>query len=119
MDELFDIAASPPIQDAQLMEHHRSSKKFVGFMVGLTLLLVFSSGYLVQVFKENNPFAVRPTDTALESQEVYGELIQTDIRGLDGTGVRVCIVDSGIDTCLLYTSPSPRDSDTSRMPSSA
>tara|TARA_B100000925_G_scaffold85280_1_gene61026 strand:- start:290 stop:1429 length:1140 start_codon:yes stop_codon:yes gene_type:complete len=98
MDELLDIAASPPIQDAQLMEHHRSSKKFVGFMVGLTLLLVFSSGYLVQVFKENNPFAVRPTDTALESQEVYGELIQTDIRGLDGTGVRVCIVDSGIDT---------------------
>ena len=98
MDELLDIAASPPIQDAQLMEHHRSSKKFVGFMVGLTLLLVFSSGYLVQVFKENNPFTVRPTDTALESQEVYGELIQTDIRGLDGTGVRVCIVDSGIDT---------------------
>ena len=24
-----------------------------------------------------------------------------------------------LDTCLLYTSPSPRDSDTSRMPSSA
>ena len=35
---------------------------------------------------------------ALEAQEVYGELIQTNIKGLDGTGVRVCIVDSGIDT---------------------
>ena len=25
----------------------------------------------------------------------------------------------GVDTCLLYTSPSPRDLSTSRMPSSA
>ena len=28
-------------------------------------------------------------------------------------------VNSTVNTCLLYTSPSPRDSDTSRMPSSA
>ena len=27
--------------------------------------------------------------------------------------------DGSIDTCLLYTSPSPRDLSTSRMPSSA
>ena len=67
-------------------------------MVGLTVLLVFSSGYLIEVFKDNNPFAIRPTAGALEAQEVYGELIQTNIKGLDGTGVRVCIVDSGIDT---------------------
>ena len=26
---------------------------------------------------------------------------------------------TGLSTCLLYTSPSPRDSDSSRMPSSA
>ena len=31
----------------------------------------------------------------------------------DGNG------DMGIDTCLLYTSPSPRDAHESRMPSSA
>ena len=98
MDELLDIGVQPPIQDAHLLTHTHTSKRFVGFMVGLTFLLVFSSGYLIEIFKENNPFAIRPTEGALESQEVYGELIQSGIKGLDGTGVRVCIVDSGIDT---------------------
>ena len=98
MDELLDIGIQPPIQDAHLLTHKHTSKRFVGFMVGLTVLLVFSSGYLIEIFKENNPFAIRPTEGALESQEVYGELIQSGIKGLDGTGVRVCIVDSGIDT---------------------
>lgn len=98
MDELLDIGVQPPIQDADLLTYTHTSKRFVGFMVGLTVLLVFSSGYLIEIFKENNPFAIRPTEGALESQEVYGELIQSDIKGLDGTGVRVCIVDSGIDT---------------------
>ena len=98
MDELLDIGVQPPIQDAHLLTHTHTYKRFVGFMVGLTVLLVFSSGYLIEIFKENNPFAIRPTEGALESQEVYGELIQSGIKGLDGTGVRVCIVDSGIDT---------------------
>ena len=98
MDELLDIGVQPPIQDAHLLTYTHTSKRFVGFMVGLTVLLVFSSGYLIEIFKENNPFAIRPTEGALESQEVYAELIQSDINGLDGTGVRVCIVDSGIDT---------------------
>lgn len=98
MDELSDIGVQPPIQDAHLLTYTHTSKRFVGFMVGLTVLLVFSSGYLIEIFKENNPFAIRPTEGALESQEVYAELIQSDIKGLDGTGVRVCIVDSGIDT---------------------
>ena len=98
MDELLDIGAQPPIQDAHLLTYTHTSKRFVGFMVGLTVLLVFSSGYLIEIFKDNNPFAIRPTEGALESQEVYGELIQSDIKGLDGSGVRVCIVDSGIDT---------------------
>lgn len=98
MDDLLDIGAQPVIQDAHLLTYNHSSKRFVGFMVGLTVLLVFSSGYLIEVFKDNNFFAIRPTAGALEAQEVYGELIQTNIKGLDGTGVRVCIVDSGIDT---------------------
>ena len=98
MDELLDIGVQPPIQDAHLLTYTHTSKRFVGFMVGLTVLLVFSSGYLIEIFKENNPFAIRPTEGALESQEIYSELIQSDIKGLDGTGVRVCIVDSGIDT---------------------
>ena len=31
----------------------------------------------------------------------------------------VYVTDDGAETCLLYTSPSPRDLSTSRMPSSA
>ena len=41
---------------------------------------------------------------------------------LDGeteTGVTIMQMDEGLDTCLLYTSPSPRDISGSRMPSSA
>ena len=37
------------------------------------------------------------------------------LKPLDGSGVVIAVA----DTCLLYTSPSPRDLSTSRMPSSA
>ena len=40
------------------------------------------------------------------------------IPGFEGVGV-VADVGEGIDPCLLYTSPSPRDQRGSRMPSSA
>jgi len=98
MDEMLDLGVQPQIQDANLLTNTQTSKRFVGFMVGITILLVFFSGYLIEIFNENNPFAIRPSEGALESQEVYAELIQSEIKGLDGTGVRVCIVDSGIDT---------------------
>ena len=98
MDELLDIVTSDVIPEATLLSHQQSTRKFVGFMVVISLILVFSTVYLANVFSENNPFAVRPTDGALESQEVYTELIQTDTTKLDGSGVKVCIVDSGIDT---------------------
>ena len=98
MDAMLDLGVQPQIQDANLLTNTQTSKRFVGFMVGITVLLVFFSGYLIEIFNENNPFAIRPSEGALESQEVYAELIQSEIKGLDGTGVRVCIVDSGIDT---------------------
>ena len=40
-------------------------------------------------------------------------------RVKDLPGVRYHIVRGALDTCLLYTSPSPRDQRGSRMPSSA
>ena len=37
-----------------------------------------------------------------------------------GKDMKIIVAEkANIDSCLLYTSPSPRDSDSSRMPSSA
>ena len=50
-----------------------------------------------------------------EDAKRYVHLIQDNMMehwGVDGYGDPLC-------TCLLYTSPSPRDLSTSRMPSSA
>ena len=43
----------------------------------------------------------------------------TAIAGVALDGVDNAVFDLLDDTCLLYTSPSPRDPKTSRMPSSA
>ena len=54
-----------------------------------------------------------------EANIIYGTTCDDRLEGV----VRVSIVATGIDannnTCLLYTSPSPRDDISSRMPSSA
>ena len=47
-----------------------------------------------------------------------GEFIT--MLGPSGSGKTTCLMMlAGFETCLLYTSPSPRDLSTSRMPSSA
>ena len=46
-----------------------------------------------------------------------GQLVFYDANGFTPIGIGDAY--DGTNTCLLYTSPSPRDSDTSRMPSSA
>ena len=58
---------------------------------------------------------------ALMSTMAYaGDVDDVSFRGIDGT---VVVVDftytPNPQTCLLYTSPSPRDRTRSRMPSSA
>ena len=58
----------------------------------------------------------------------HGNLLFIDLR--DNYGITQCIIDKDnkyfsdlekmqLETCLLYTSPSPRDMRRSRMPSSA
>ena len=47
---------------------------------------------------------------------IYARLAQAD---LDWARVTATLVDERYVPCLLYTSPSPRDLSTSRMPSSA
>ena len=45
--------------------------------------------------------------------------ITTAPQGFEGEGFPVRRAFAGVDICLLYTSPSPRDRQKSRMPSSA
>ena len=55
-------------------------------------------------------------------EESLPELVEQLLTALRPTGERfelVLVNDGSTDGCLLYTSPSPRDNTTSRMPSSA
>ena len=54
-----------------------------------------------------------------DSLELTDEDRQTIFDAINNDGGEQFIVTHGTDTCLLYTSPSPRDLSTSRMPSSA
>ena len=63
----------------------------------------------------------------LSSGVVRSQPTSVEVRMVDGNRLVGVMLDAGIDqvtiktnkTCLLYTSPSPRDLSTSRMPSSA
>ena len=88
--------------------------------------------------KNGNQFAIDEHQEALIKQ-AFSEKSQTEIENQSQTktqtenhevGDLVCVLQATIDTlqgqlsvkdkhCLLYTSPSPRDLSTSRMPSSA
>jgi len=62
------------------------------------------------------PLAVIP---AAQSQGVGGQLINEGLKCLSESGVDLVFVLGHPEYCLLYTSPSPRDVEESRMPSSA
>ena len=55
-----------------------------------------------------------------EAATRYYESVATELGEADDSDIESTLYDIGKDTnCLLYTSPSPRDLSTSRMPSSA
>ena len=63
-----------------------------------------------------------PNDAAINAGDtVYLKWTSTNANKCTGSGpgFRVTGANAGTDTCLLYTSPSPRDRTRSRMPSSA
>lgn len=70
-------------------------KKFVS--IGLSLMLIISVFWIINYVGEEGIFSLRPSGEAMDYQETYGEMIQLDEVSLDGTGISVCIVDSGID----------------------
>ena len=78
----------------------------------LLLLSLSSFGVLASEAPSANVYIISP----LNGEEVSSPVA---IRfGLSGMGVAPAGVDKP-NTCLLYTSPSPRDRTRSRMPSSA
>jgi len=70
-------------------------RKIVSFSVVLTLLLTV--GYIGSVLMDEGIISIRPSDSALKSQTKYQNLIEFDNMTGTGKGIRVCIVDSGID----------------------
>ena len=51
--------------------------------------------------------------------EVLPSEVDTSIKLTKFLKLKIPLLSSAMDTCLLYTSPSPRDRQKSRMPSSA
>ena len=70
-------------------------RNIVCFSVVLTLLLTV--GYIGYVLMDEGIISIRPSDSALKSQTKYQNLIEFDNMTGTGEGIRVCIVDSGID----------------------
>ena len=98
MDDIIETINPTVAQEATLLNDNNPSQKTIVLLIGITLVLVFSGSYIIDVLKENNLFGPRPTNSALDAQEIYAELVQTDVQEYDGSGVKVCIVDSGVDT---------------------
>ena len=72
---------------------------------------------LTKRFEEVRSNTLEDIANSLETQPAKGEIVVLIARG-ERTDVSEIDMDKAI-TCLLYTSPSPRDLSTSRMPSSA
>ena len=68
----------------------------------------------------NRPNFIEPQCNSL-MEVALSKIIQARamIKNSDLEGCAILVEDSGIFICLLYTSPSPRDVEESRMPSSA
>ena len=83
------------------------------------VLLVMSAGVAFWLFRP--PPESRMNDDAIARESMI-ELFRSELEELDVEHQRGLLTDSqyaGLKRCLLYTSPSPRDGATSRMPSSA
>ena len=79
-------------------------------------------GSLSNVQINNNQIGFNLNITDLFQFDVVGSRVQTYQQNrtyIPGQNFEQALVDVGYDTCLLYTSPSPRDATLSRMPSSA
>tara|TARA_B100001559_G_C16463736_1_gene605451 strand:+ start:464 stop:1621 length:1158 start_codon:yes stop_codon:yes gene_type:complete len=65
--------------------------------IGISLLLIVSIYWVVNFASDEGIFSPRPSAEAISYQDTYSEMIQLDEVSLEGDGISVCIVDSGID----------------------
>ena len=87
----------PPINSSpEEASDIRAIKIIVSVTLGLTLLL--AAGYLAAVVISDGAILLRPSELALERHEAYEILVNHPRDENRGSGVVVCIVDSGIDT---------------------
>ena len=94
-----DMVDGPVVAElsSQRDENFATIQVFVAICV--SVLIVCSMFYIGIVLIGNDGLvSYRPGDQALESQEVYSTLIDFEGVNLDGKGVTVCMVDSGIAT---------------------
>ena len=73
---------------------------------------------------EDTPERVPPEELSADDIEKFGSPrfldVETKIKNMFNDAMSSAgAASQNLETCLLYTSPSPRDSDSSRMPSSA
>ena len=104
MDDLSDLQILPPIvpveqyetEDAVLIADNLKNVRII-VSIGLAIMLTVSLYWAISFVSDGGFTSVRPSNTALEYQESYSEMIQFNQVSLDGEGVSVCIVDSGIN----------------------
>ena len=82
----------------------------------LTLLTVFFGYKAITGMQLDNRYGILLPNDAKEKID-YEKF--KDLFGEDGGTLAIAIQTDSLYTCLLYTSPSPRDQRGSRMPSSA
>ena len=88
---------------------------------------VFATGYRFVNIRQGTKRDANLVGLSLDTQQIMDDLFYTAAYGdLPITSSSVCIKKRSLNSvggfpegCLLYTSPSPRDLSTSRMPSSA
>ena len=104
MDDISELQILPPIvpieqsetEDAVLIADNLENVRII-VSVGLAIMLAFSLYWAISFVGDGGLSSVRPSNNALEIQESYSEMVQFNQVELDGQGVSVCIVDSGID----------------------
>ncbi len=104
MDDALGIDILPPIvpleqsesEDAVLIANNLDNVRII-VSIGLAIMLSISLYWAFNFVNDGGLSLVRPSDNALEIQESYSDMVQLNQVDLDGEGISVCIVDSGID----------------------